>query len=72
LKRAHHFGLNCFFTLGEQLILQLSVTQSNRPSLLAVVLGAAAAFAAGEDSGTFEGVEATGGALCCGADLGSS
>ncbi|MGB8893230.1 MAG: hypothetical protein WCD13_02780, partial [Pseudolabrys sp.] len=61
-----------FFTLGEQLILQLSVTQSNRPSLLAVVLGAAAALAAGEDGGTLEGVEAKGGALSCGADLGSS
>jgi hypothetical protein len=45
LKFTHHFGWNCFFTLGEQLILQLSVTQSNNPSLLlsaASVFGAAA------------------------------
>ena len=45
LKFTHHFGWNCFFTLGEQLILQLSVPQSNNPSPLfsvASVLGAAA------------------------------
>ena len=50
LKFTHHFGWNCFFTLGEQLILQLSVTQSNNPSPLfsvASVLGAAA-LAAGD------------------------
>ena len=50
LKFTHHFGWNCFFTLGEQLILQLSVTQSNNPSPLfsvAPVLGAAA-LAAGD------------------------
>ena len=32
LKFTHHFGWNCFFTLGEQLILQLSVTHSINPS----------------------------------------
>jgi hypothetical protein len=45
LKFTHHFGWNCFFTLGEQLILQLSVTQSNNPPpwlSVASVLGAAA------------------------------
>jgi len=50
LKFTHHFGWNCFFTLGEQLILQLSVTQSNNPSPLfsvASVFGAAA-LAAGD------------------------
>jgi hypothetical protein len=50
LKFTHHFGWNCFFTLGEQLILQLWVTQSNNPSPLfsvASVFGAAA-FAAGD------------------------
>jgi hypothetical protein len=50
LKFTHHFGWNCFFTLGEQLILQLSVTQSNSPSVLlsvASVFGAAA-LAAGD------------------------
>ena len=48
LKRLHHFGLNRFFTLGEQLILQELVTHSIKPLLpLGLVLGAAA-FAAGD------------------------
>jgi len=51
LKRAHHFGLNRAATFGEQLILQDAVTQSNKPSLLPVVSGGAAAIAAGEDKG---------------------
>ena len=51
LKYTHHFGLNRFATLGEQLILQDSVTQSINPLLpLAFVLGAAA-LAAGDKLG---------------------
>ena len=53
LKYTHHFGLKRFFTLGEQLILQESVTHSinDLPLLpLAFVLGAAA-FAAGDKLG---------------------
>jgi hypothetical protein len=58
LKFTHHFGWNCFFTLGEQLILQLWVTQSNNPSLplsVASVLGAAALAAGDKLFGTARG-----------------
>lgn len=47
LKFTHHFGRNCFFTLGEQLILQLLVTQSINSPAGAPVSGAAA-LAAGD------------------------
>lgn len=47
LKFMHHFGWNCFFTLGEQLILQLSVTHSINSPGVAPVSGAAA-LAAGD------------------------
>lgn len=47
LKFTHHFGRNCFFTLGEQLILQLSVTHSISSPAVAPVAGAAA-LAAGD------------------------
>ena len=47
LKFTHHFGWNCFFTLGEQLILQLSVTHSINSPGVAPVSGAAA-LAAGD------------------------
>jgi hypothetical protein len=52
LKYTHHFGLNRFATLGEQLILQELVTQSINESLppLASALGAAA-LAAGDKLG---------------------
>ena len=58
LKFTHHFGWNCFFTLGEQFILQLSVTQSNNPSPLfsvASVFGAAALAAGDKLFGTARG-----------------
>lgn len=46
LKRAHHFGLNRTATLGEQLILQDSVTQSiSSPAPSVLPVGAAAAAA---------------------------
>jgi hypothetical protein len=47
LKFTHHLGWNCFFTLGEQLILQLSVTHSINSPAVAPVSGAAA-LAAGD------------------------
>jgi hypothetical protein len=47
LKLTHHFGWNCFFILGEQLILQLSVTHSINSPAVAPVSGAAA-LAAGD------------------------
>lgn len=51
LKYLHHFGLNRFATLGEQLIVQEAVTHSIKPLLpLELVLGAAA-FAAGDRLG---------------------
>src|SRR5262245_34299756 len=52
LKYTHHFGLWRFFTLGEQLILQDSVTHSinDLPPPLTSILGAAA-FAAGDKLG---------------------
>jgi hypothetical protein len=48
LKFTHHFGLNCFATFGEQLILQDSVTQSISSPRLTFALGGAAALAAGD------------------------
>jgi len=49
LKFTHHFGLNCFFTFGEQLILQDSVTQSFSAPPLSVSSDLdAAAVAAGD------------------------
>ena len=54
LKCTHHFGLKRFFTSGEQLILQRSVTQSISLSLppLTSVLGAAALAAGDKFAGT--------------------
>ena len=52
LKFTHHFGRNCFFTLGEQLILQLSVTHSIKSPAVAPVSGAAALAAGDKFCGT--------------------
>ena len=52
LKFTHHFGWNCFFTLGEQLILQLSVTHSINSPAIAPVSGAAALAAGDKFCGT--------------------
>ena len=64
LKFTHHFGRNCFFTLGEQLILQLSVTHSINSPAVAPVSGAAALAAGDKFCGTtcpVEGICAVGG-----------
>ena len=50
LNCAHHFGRNCGFTFGEQLILQDSVTQSISSPVRAAP-GGAAALAAGDIGG---------------------
>src|SRR5262245_49329992 len=57
---AHHFGRARAGTFAEQLILHDCVSHANRPLLLTVASGAAAALAAGDDN---EG-EPEGAAIC--------
>jgi len=61
---AHHFGLKRGATFGEQLILHDCVSHGSRPLLPTVALGAAAAFAAGEDNEGAAVGGATGPASC--------